>query len=460
MWQWRSLTPIGKIQIVNSITNSYFMYKLQVLPTPTQKMIIQYKKAITRFIWDEKKPKISYGRLIAACSKGGLQLRDLSLINESLKLAKIQTMLENTTSSKPIFWVQALRNTMQVNHCYLFGCNMKGKDIVKVMPNSLLKEMLYIWSKHNWYSNPTHVNEILNQKIWYNSHIRKEGKWLFDVGMYDSGILKVIDLFDLDTGNFYDYNQFCEMFPQSNINYVQYYGIIASIPRQWKQILVSNEPSPPDMDSWFDEFEKLCAKGKPSRILYNYLRDVHAVDNSNLLILWNNDLRLKLTQKQFDKLFVQIKQITTSTKLRYFQYRILTRALLLNIHVCKWDNNVSNLCTFCNGKKETTLHLLIECSLVSRLWKAIQKWCKYQYKINIVLSHENIILNNYRGPHAKLLNMYILITKFYIYRTRVQKTKPNFIDLLMEINKIKRIEKTIARMTNKQRVFNYKWVEY
>lgn len=74
-WKWRSLTPIGKIQIVNSITNAYFVYKLQVLPSPTEKQIMNYKKMVVNFIWDGKKSKIAYNRLIASNINGGLQLK-------------------------------------------------------------------------------------------------------------------------------------------------------------------------------------------------------------------------------------------------------------------------------------------------------------------------------------------------------------------------------------------------
>lgn len=91
-WHHRSLTPIGKIQVVNTLTTSKFLYKLQVLPSPGAAFEIKYKRLITEFIWDKKRPKISYKRLIAAYSNGGQQLRDLLLINKSFKLAKIQDL--------------------------------------------------------------------------------------------------------------------------------------------------------------------------------------------------------------------------------------------------------------------------------------------------------------------------------------------------------------------------------
>lgn len=77
-WGARSLTPIGKIQIINFITNSYFVYKFQVLMSPSQKDFVEYKKLVVGLIWDGKRSKISYDRLIASFKNGGLQLRDLN----------------------------------------------------------------------------------------------------------------------------------------------------------------------------------------------------------------------------------------------------------------------------------------------------------------------------------------------------------------------------------------------
>lgn len=61
-WKFRSLTPIGKIQIINALTNSQLIYKLQVLPSPGAAFEINYKKLVVEFIWEKKRPKISYSK--------------------------------------------------------------------------------------------------------------------------------------------------------------------------------------------------------------------------------------------------------------------------------------------------------------------------------------------------------------------------------------------------------------
>lgn len=225
-------------------------------------------------------------------------------------------------------------------------------------------------------------------------------------------------------------------------------------------ILKQNAPSTQDTQIWYDEFIEMTQKGKITKIIYNHMRGKSALDNSILRILWNNDLKLTLQQKQFEKIFIMYKKITTSTKLRYFQYRILVRALVLNIHVSKWNKEVSQLCSFCDEYNETTIHLFVECTHVKKIWRAMKKWCKYIYQIDISLTPSDIILNNFKGPHKELINIMILIIKFYVYRARVQREPLKFTNVITEINKIRNIEKTIAVMQNRLNAFQYKWVQY
>lgn len=120
------------------------------------------------------------------------------------------------------------------------------------------------------YSEPGNVNEILAQPIWYNSYIKIQRKWAYNNAMYHGGIKKIIDLYDLDEGRFYSYQEFCELYT-INIPYLEYYGLCAAIPKTWKQILRVNLPSPESTEkTWFEKYTDL-AKGRLSKNLYGYL---------------------------------------------------------------------------------------------------------------------------------------------------------------------------------------------
>lgn len=146
-----------------------------------------------------------------------------------------------------------------------------------------------------------------------------------------------------------------------------------------------------------------------------------------------------------------------STKYRYFQYRILVRSLTLNTHVAKWDASVSPRCSFCALYPETTIHIFVECPHIVKIWQAVKKWFSYMYKIPILLTTSQIILNNYRGPQSALVNTYILLIKFCIYKSRVTGMIPKLNSVNNEITQIRSIEQYIAVKNSNTVKFERKW---
>lgn len=201
-------------------------------------------------------------------------------------------------------------------------------------------------------------------------------------------------------------------------------------------------------------------KIKPAQVAYHFLRDQNNVSNSALITIWNHDLNIALDPKTFASLFRKINQISSSTKLRFLQYKILTKTLITNVHASKWDNTITSNCTFCNTVAETTLHLFFECACVRKLWTALSKWFKYFYEINVTFTAELCLLNNFAKRNSALINIIVLITKFFIYRCKSQKCLPKFTLLVKEISKVKNIEFFIASKNDKLYKFARRWDDF
>lgn len=83
--------------------------------------------------------------------------------------------------------------------------------------------------------------------------------------MYQNRIVKVIDLFDLDTGAFYQYGKSKRAIPTSTNRLCIILLNNTSIPRTWVGILKQNNPSPPSIALWKETFDRLLTKGKPTK---------------------------------------------------------------------------------------------------------------------------------------------------------------------------------------------------
>ena len=66
---------------------------------------------------------------------------------------------------------------------------------------------------------------------------------------------------------------------------------------------------------------------------------------------------------------MDIYKITNIPKYRSFQYRLLQRGLVTNIHLYKWGLADSDKCSFCQQESETVPHMLATCVQATEIWQ-------------------------------------------------------------------------------------------
>ena len=72
-WYYRTLTLTGKINIVNTLFASLFVYVLQVIDNPSSQFYVDFYSIVNDFLWRGKKSKIPLAQLQLSKSKGGLK---------------------------------------------------------------------------------------------------------------------------------------------------------------------------------------------------------------------------------------------------------------------------------------------------------------------------------------------------------------------------------------------------
>ena len=161
------------------------------------------------------------------------------------------------------------------------------------------------------------------------------------------------------------------------------------------------------------------------------------------------------------KSFQRIKEMTLSTKLRSFQYRLLNFAIITNVHLFKWKMKDNENCTFCGKDQENYIHLFVKCKEVkTKIWLPLKRWlyhfCNTEFDIEVY----DIIFNRYRDSFQLLVNNIILITKQYIYAKRCMNEKLNFVQLIARIETFRAMEEIIAKKNGNIVKFNAKWSIY
>ena len=76
-------------------------------------------------------------------------------------------------------------------------------------------------------------------------------------------------------------------------------------------------------------WEKIQTVAKPSRPISDEMISRDSIDPQGRL-LWAHELHKELSKLEWSKLMRYVNSITLSTKLRYFQYRLLNRKIMTN----------------------------------------------------------------------------------------------------------------------------------
>ena len=452
-WKLRGLTPIGKIMVVNTLATSQLIYKLFVLPTPSPEYFKGLRKIITKFIWDEKPPKVAYKTLIQRINKGGLQLIDLETRDKALKSTWIKKSFEDTG------WKEIVNQLIPIELNELCECNLHCKDVRYIVEDTpIWLAIMQAWTKYSFYK-PETINEIATQKLWYNSWIRSQNRPIRYRKLQQAGVDRICDIYDFADKRFKTFQEIQYDYGNEVGTFLEYNVLVAAIPEYWKKTLKQEKIKLLDIreDSERENLlNNLCQQSKVSKFMYTKILEKNHNIPDGARIIWNDRLNIQLQPEQWEKIRVDSYYLTIVTKLRYFQFRILSNRLVTKYERAKWDNTVNPNCEEC-AMSDTVVHILINCQKAQKLWKALNRWLQYMCNTQIKIDRSIIILNNYKGKHQWIVNTIILLTKQYLYATYCMKEQCKFINLLSKIRELQQAERELAVSTGKLTKHNKKW---
>ena len=210
-----------------------------------------------------------------------------------------------------------------------------------------------------------------------------------------------------------------------------------------------------------DHLQNLHGRKSWTNILYWKIIEIEYPTTDSSVTIWEHDLQIKVDPVIWDKLYELTHCYTCSTKLRYFQYRLLNRILTTNHLRHKWDKTVSYKCRLCQeDENETILHIMYDCKLTRKLWQNLERWLQYNYQIPIVITRKMVIFNDYTGKHKNFINFLILAMKQFVYSSLCLNQEPNFANYWAKIHNWYLIEKSAAFLTGKLDNFHRKWQIY
>ena len=452
-WATRSLTVIGRILVINTLAVSSMVHILSILPILPDSFFTKVKKMFTEYIWQGKRAKIAYSKLILKIPDGGLKLVDPYAKQLALKISWIRKSVDGEN----FFWKIILQEIMPLPLSQIWSANIKIKDINSILPiNSIGKDLWKTWAKFNYvetqYSNP---EEIFNQQIWLNTNIRVNKQVIIKNSIRNLAITQIKEIYRADSSRFYTIEEICQEYG-TNFIYLEYLSILEAIPSYWKDRL-KNRTQIQDINSGIDI---LCQKTSPSKYAYNTLITQLTPPTDPVCDIWEREYGIIIPIESWHDHRMYSYYLLLSTKQKWFQYRVLSRRIVTNVTRHKWNLIDNNRCHFCNVLPETMNHLFITCKHVKRIWTAMFRWLEYILELKLDLSHDVMMLANYVGQFKDFVNLVLIFVKQYIYDTKCCDGKLNFMQLSSKLHRLYLDEKAIAQEENNVPKFVKKWSIY
>lgn len=440
-WCYRNLTLMGKVTIINSLCASLFVYCLSVLPRLPWVFFDKFTAIIRRFLWNGGRPKIALEKLYTPKEMGGLKLTNLMKKDIALKTQWVAICKDN-------FSIRNIANQfLPAIGQDLWFCNFSSDHVIHFMEESFWRDVAYSWAQ-SYYFMPSNVSQIIAQSLWFNSHILINKRVVFYEKAYQAGVMFLYNIWNPVQNNFPSYQQFCDLYGDDTISFLQYYALISAVPRVWVGEIKSTHFILEDYRYVYESFE-----GKMTATVYNRSIDCNTL-LSPLWNKWNTKLNIDMDIQCFLDNFSHIYKMTKSTKLRDFQFRFLHRIIFCSKTLFDWKLVDSPRCTFCQDHYETVEHLFFYCPFTARFIEMFQAWFEAVTTDEVLITVSDFFFCNHED---ELLNILMLIAKQHIFQRRVIDRYPNvyiYKDRVMEIVRIERFE---AFNTKKFKPFIRKW---
>ena len=464
-WGKRRLSLLGKINILKCLGISQLVFLFTMLPTPGIDIIKTLETVLFNFIWNNGTERIKRCTLTCPLDLGGVNMVDIRLLKKSINISWIPRLVKkyNTWSSRIMLDVNIEPN--EGNLRYIFRANLHSKDLTywfKLSQDNPWLEILTDWCNYNYViQNRAYLkNLVLDQTIWFNSHLRIGRRPVYYKTWYDKGLRYIADIV---SGIRWKTIKEIESDFGFSPKLLDYLGILSSIPNQWRTIIrTQNDP----YTKWEEptNIDRLCELDKVSKTVYSELAYTAGEPPSERWHKWVKELNLDVSEFDWLDSIARIPRCTTSTRLQSLGYRFMIRDVLTNNRLIHMGKSDTKNCYICKLEIETISHLYWECPNNKRLWERLKQFINGELGIKINLGPMELLMGILENASDEsppdIINLLSLILKNYIHSCKCNNKLPTEDGLFKCITNTQSTELFIAQKKGRKALNNHnrKWL--
>ena len=296
--------------------------------------------------------------------------------------------------------------------------------------------------------------DLYNCPVLFNTNIKMGGNVISDQNLIKGGVFFIKDF--MSNGIFLKRETFNHRF-NLDLNFLFYKGVtnaIKTFVNKQKNLIHSYK----DRTQYWP-MRVICSIQKGASHLYLLLIQKDNTKPTGFR-KWDHLLEESI---DWSKSLTCLRLATSDSKLRWFQLRILHNILTTNKSVSKYKPEQTELCTFCKQNPETIVHIFwerqISKNFISSLFEFISS--KTHHAKNLQANKSLILFGTSKDTFTdNILDLIILLSKFFLYRCKVNSKRPALKPFIEEIKQRHDIEKIISTSTGKYEAHRTSWAPY
>ena len=287
--------------------------------------------------------------------------------------------------------------------------------------------------------------------IWNNRDILYKNRSLFFKGWFNNNIIWVHQLFN-HNGVLFNYREFLQHV-QIPVTPREFAIVFDAIPSGVQMLFKNYVPAPAvALLSLVTDLPigKVCFNqdNRKNNCEIRALFQSNIVSVSSCISFWNSHVE----GLPWKKIWTLSQKFFVVNKVKEVSFKIIHRCYPVKSFFVKFKEDIDASCAFCDAESESLEHLFWKCAYSHELWKDIIRFISSNILPDFELKLENVLFGvvHFEAKYVKeyyLINLIILIAKFYIHKCKFSIMKPRFIVFLKEIELY---IKTISLSTNRK----------
>ena len=442
-WEYKILSPIGRLNVAKTFITSKLSHVGFTIPI-TQQQIKDIEQKVCGFIMNDT-PYCDRKDSKANIEKGGMNMIDIESQMKAFSVSWIKRLYMNYNSNKE--WVHLfkeqlrkieLKKNEKLNPAVFWTLGTKTlTKISKTIKSDFWKKVISNAIDYIKIIETTSIDMLINEHLW-DSHIFYENNNSPPVRNYNSLSKRITKLSDIIVME----NNICPQWMTlmqatrryGNIHREQFDRLI----NKGKDILKKYKMHLREIEGIFPMMPALvqvattqmtgCNKwGKKFKMKYN-TREKLKLNQTKIENKHNEELNIRLTANDFQKIYRNRKTLNFDNKLSFFQFLINRNNMYTNQKLSTFKRWISPLCTFCNGEEENIEHLFWSCPIVSSfLTQCIQfLYRNYEdfHSLNVKFNKENFIFGIRHESYTTVNNLVLMLLKKFIWNKRCTEELP------------------------------------